>query len=1787
MSKLKIADLVEVPEVKTVIQLADCQKPELRSHITSSFVVTSEIERVFRALLSDLSSREGRGYFIEGNFGSGKSHLLSIINLLFSRQADWQPVAEQLEDEKISQQINELKEQNFLTLTISLVEHSSREYLEQIVLDKLRERLAEEGREFFWTGGEEQEFVSHMEEMINEKYGDQLEQYLKSKGLSREEIFNREDLSELEALLDHLSLPYRFKYDRSRAFELLNRYLEESKFQGLVLLIDELSEFLRSKSSGRRFNEDIRFLQFIGEHATHEPYWILATLQEEIEKTGETTPEAFNKIKDRYPVRFYLGEHHIKELISGRLIRKKPGSAEKISEIYDKYCELFPRTRLSRTAFLELYPVHPPAVDLLDNLKPLFSQHRGVIDFIHYQLKGDESRDIPGMLEESSDSLLTAERIFDHFLARIRESLATNPYYEKVYKFYQQEIDSLLAEEDKETGLGLIKLLILAAISPLEKKLTVDELAGYLLKPVTELDPEANYQYIQDQLDQLLRQGAYLNREKTEEGETLYFIDLEADVNLILERRTEYLVSNFFPQDSRLVSRVGQLVEDSAMPLASLLENTRSRRRVSWQKTERSGFLYFLKLEELSLENISNISEHLNREEDDFALFVGWPLAEEKQRKYLQEVLLPELARQEIDNILFWLPQEVGNKEFLQQVLALLMLQEEYQQDRSSQAREIQSRIEERLENNRSEVVKLFRQAFYNGQVITAQGEVMLTPAEEGYLPFERLLARIVSRLLEKLYPYHSSIAPYQPVLTSHQISLVVDSFFAPGEIEAGELTNQLREAVESYLKPMGLIEERGQKIKLQVDPGQNRLVQSFFNQLEESRTPAREIYFKLRKGSYGLIDKQYKLLVYALLFSGFITAYGEKQKLPLDNFTGKNFWRIKYLGQGEIISPEFQRVLADCELLPPRLRKEAFSLTLQQKIWDYLVEYKRNFTEEERDLRSQLTKLESRGILPEETLTRMSRQLDKAEALLEEIKVSYSSGEGLERFASHYRSFPHADSYLQSFSRLKDFLQENLPAYRRMKNYLEDERLKLSAEDNYKELRDFRSNLLESFGSSEVVFSEKYFSRLEAGFSEFLQLYTEKYRSEHQQQLAPERFEIYENLRQHSSYQVLSRLAGIEMISVKDDLIKIDRKISRILQNRCQKFSPERLQQEPVCQCGFQLGDELKLPAVKEIQGQIERGIRQYITSLQQEEIKTEIEDYLTSMEAAGKKRFTQPIRELFQLDPEIKKRDSLEDLENLLNSRMIENINRALSGEIKLIERNLDELYENLVGRRFAPEQLKNIFREWLEGPEGLETGTYIKIIPESGKTTAEEEAKLIELVEKAYPELAPAARELKEDRFILLLALLNWQQEFSPFLAEKSWLEELSRESKLTGLFEYREELDAYKSSLRELKKQIFTESGSSLQEYFQDNLDRALQESGVLSYLTEKLSSLEPEELLEIINNEEMSVKLVEKLALLLGKKISGEAVNPEEVEKFQDKLTSAEADTSRKAEFKRTFALFFGLQNKLQIFASWQPPDKLEDWLKYYTEHLARLELKSGQLAETASQTGLTAVLPVQRIEKQVLKTCRLFNKDYQDFYESLFMAPARTAPQEEPLRIENLIIERYPELLERVSQTAGYLILLDGLRFDIWQEIYSRVLAEMPLREITSGMLVSHLPSNTEAQLAALEEADFKGEILSPQNSAWQPGRDIIKFGYIDDKIHTSRDDYLELVREINFQTRNRLKPFLDKIPADSPVLIFGDHGFTINYQFEKQEKYTTPRYLHGGASAEEMLVPWSFLLKQ
>ena len=482
--------------------------------------------------------------------------------------------------------------------------------------------------------------------------------------------------------------------------------------QGLVLLVDELSEFLRSKPDARAYNEDIRFLQYLGEEAASFPLWVIGALQEWIEETGEIRQDTFNKIKDRYPVRLKLGRAHIEDLVSERLIRHKEGADSRISDLFHSLKRYFPTFPVTEERFRRLYPVHPSTCILLDRLKTLFSEHRGVIDFIHFRLKGDPERHIPELLGRPAHELLGPDVIFDHFMERIVERTETQIYVERVYRYYEAELPGLFPDPDqRHVAMVAVKLLILFAISPVTYSYPVRLMAEMILYQVTPLETDMNYHFLQEIMAKLAREGSYVKEDvRGEPLETRYSIDLAADIAGNVRKRIRHGASEIFDEDLRLFSVPASLVDSPHLPLAAWVDKGRQPVSLQWQHTRRMGTLLLRRLEEVTTEELDGLGREWARGEIDFFVLVGTTHNREEQHRNVTERLIPFVRERHQGIFLFWIPSESGeDMGRLKELLAAVLMRERVADDPAVKKKsEVSDYLASFIERSRPAVTEYF-----------------------------------------------------------------------------------------------------------------------------------------------------------------------------------------------------------------------------------------------------------------------------------------------------------------------------------------------------------------------------------------------------------------------------------------------------------------------------------------------------------------------------------------------------------------------------------------------------------------------------------------------------------------------------------------------------------------------------------------------------------------------------------------------------------------------------------------------------------------------------------------------------------------------------------------------------------------------------------------------------------------------------------------------------------------------------------------------------------------------
>ncbi len=346
-----------------------------------------------------------------------------------------------------------------------------------------------------------------------------------------------------------------------------------------MLLVDELSEFLRSKSDRAAFNEDVRTLQFLGEWAMAAPFTIVAAMQEQIEHTGDLDTGLYRKIKDRFPIRLTLTPTHTRQLLRDHLLLKSPAYDEAVHHLARRLRQALPDASFSEAELCAVYPIHPVTLDLLEEVRDGFSRTRGVVDFVVTRLGGDPTRGVEPFLDQPWGHLLTPDRIIDHFA----DVLALQPEYfpltQRLFPWAERSLDALF-DSDRLRSLArqLVNLLALTWLAPAREGITVDEASTWLLFAATRVEPDRNRRIVQRVLDRLTTDGRYIRQR-----DAVYTLDLTDDSQEQLQRLVERTLRDLPVGPEALLSPVAARLGQARFDPLALSVDRNNPREITWR----------------------------------------------------------------------------------------------------------------------------------------------------------------------------------------------------------------------------------------------------------------------------------------------------------------------------------------------------------------------------------------------------------------------------------------------------------------------------------------------------------------------------------------------------------------------------------------------------------------------------------------------------------------------------------------------------------------------------------------------------------------------------------------------------------------------------------------------------------------------------------------------------------------------------------------------------------------------------------------------------------------------------------------------------------------------------------------------------------------------------------------------------------------------------------------------------------------------------------------------------
>ena len=333
---MKYRDLIQFEPVESVIQLREADDRTKAENLVSTYVISDRMADVLlHRILPSLDQGnidENSGLFIVGNYGTGKSHLMSVVSAVaehrdLSSMLTHPAVAEGLEP--IAGHFKVIRQEFGYT----------KMPLRDVVFSYLETGLSQMGVIFHFPS---------MEETPNSK-------------------------DPLAAMMA----------------EFHQRYPDH----GLLIVVDELLDYLRGRTE-RELIHDLSFLREMGEICQQTRLRFIAGLQESLFDSPrfQFAADSIQRVKDRYE-QVRIVRQDVAYVVSRRLLGKTQAQRAQIRRHLEAFTPLYDSMAERLEDFVELFPVHPSYLEIFDLVTVI--EKRQVLKALSKELRTWLDQDVP------------------------------------------------------------------------------------------------------------------------------------------------------------------------------------------------------------------------------------------------------------------------------------------------------------------------------------------------------------------------------------------------------------------------------------------------------------------------------------------------------------------------------------------------------------------------------------------------------------------------------------------------------------------------------------------------------------------------------------------------------------------------------------------------------------------------------------------------------------------------------------------------------------------------------------------------------------------------------------------------------------------------------------------------------------------------------------------------------------------------------------------------------------------------------------------------------------------------------------------------------------------------------------------------------------------------------------------------------------------------------------------------------------------------------------------------
>jgi len=336
IGEMRYGDLIQFEPIESVVELRNADDPATARRLVGTYVISEEIgEKLTSLVIPQLRvdvPTDNKGLLVVGNYGTGKSHLMSVISALAEDRELVSEVSSPVVAEAATAIAGKFK-------VVRAEIGSTTMSLRDAVVMELEEHLRAMGVRYTFPGAGE--------------------------APSNKPAFE----------------------------ELMAAFHQEYPDHGLLLVVDELLDYLRTRKD-QALILDLNFLREIGEVCKDLKFRFMAGLQEAIFDSARFAfvADSIRRVKDRFE-QIPIARKDVKYVVSERLLKKNGEQQARIREYLSPFTKFYGNMNERMEEYVHLFPIHPDYIDTFERVTAV--EKREVLKTLSLAMKKVFDEDVP------------------------------------------------------------------------------------------------------------------------------------------------------------------------------------------------------------------------------------------------------------------------------------------------------------------------------------------------------------------------------------------------------------------------------------------------------------------------------------------------------------------------------------------------------------------------------------------------------------------------------------------------------------------------------------------------------------------------------------------------------------------------------------------------------------------------------------------------------------------------------------------------------------------------------------------------------------------------------------------------------------------------------------------------------------------------------------------------------------------------------------------------------------------------------------------------------------------------------------------------------------------------------------------------------------------------------------------------------------------------------------------------------------------------------------------------